>query len=445
MRLATVVFLASLSSAVLFGQAFTASLTGVVTDPNQAAVPNATIKIRNTATDETRTVTSGGEGRYALSQLQPGRYLMTVEAAGFKTYASTAFTLRANQAAEINPALQLGAVTETVEVAGAIAQLDTQSSNQSYTVGREQVLSLPAATRTPFIAVHSIAGVTSMSVAHSNNTGDQNQNRFAFNGGRDMSGLVLIDGVPATAGDWGGLLVSPSVESVQEVQVSRNSYDAEFGKSGGGVVSVVTKGGSNDFHGSAFEFLRNDNLDANAWANNRAGRPKVEFKRHQFGGNFSGPLWRSKKLYFLTTYEALKQGSPATTAQTVPTDPQRLGRFQSDAEYRWFSRVSLRSIFHPNRYGGIRSRSVPGQSRSPQPVGSGRRECARAIPQSQHHPDQRRHPGEQLLRRGKIRRQQLSLRRSRRLGQERKMDHVRPAHVRLAAKRHSAFLRYRRR
>ncbi|HYO81844.1 MAG TPA: TonB-dependent receptor, partial [Bryobacteraceae bacterium] len=163
----------------------------------------------------------------------------------------------------------------------------------------------------------------------SNNTSDQNVARFAFNGGRDMSGLVLIDGIPATAGDWGGLLASPSIESVQEVQVSRNSYDAEFGKSGGGVVSVVTKGGSNEFHGSLFEFLRNDNLDANAWANNRAGRPRVEFKRHQFGGNLAGPLWKRKQLFFLATYEGLKQGSPATTTQTVPTELERQGNFSN--------------------------------------------------------------------------------------------------------------------
>lgn len=247
--------------------------------------------------------------------------------AGFKTYTTSSLVLRANQSAELNAELQLGQVTETVEVQSAVAQLDTQSANQSFTLDREQILSLPASVRNPFVAVHAVAGVTSMSVAQSNNTSDQNQNRFAFNGGRDMSGLVLIDGVPATAGDWGGLLASPSVESVQEVQVQRNSYDAEFGKSGGGVVSVVTKGGSNAFHGSAFWFHRNDNLDANAWANNRAGRPKVEFKRNQFGGNLSGPLWKSKRLFFLGTYEGLKQGSPATTNTTVPTDLQREGNF----------------------------------------------------------------------------------------------------------------------
>jgi hypothetical protein len=318
-----------LASACLYPQAFSGSLTGLVTDPNSAVVPNAAVRIQNKDTQESRQTVSGGDGRYVFSQISPGVYNLTVEASGFKKFSSSEFTIRANQAAELNAAMVLGQVTDTIEVATTAAQLDTQSANQSFTMDRQQILNLPASTRNPFVAVHAMAGVTSMSVAQSNAPADQNVARFAFNGGRDMSGLVLIDGIPATAGDWGGLLASPSVESVQEVQVSRNSYDAEFGKSGGGVVSVVTKGGSNQFHGSAFEFLRNDNLDANAWANNRAGRPRVEFKRHQFGGNLSGPLWKSKRLYFLSTYEALKQGSPATTNPTVPTDLERAGNFSN--------------------------------------------------------------------------------------------------------------------
>ncbi len=311
----------------LFSQAFTSNLTGLVTDPAQSAIPSAAVKLLNRSTQEARQTATSAEGRYVFSQLLPGSYEITVEAPGFKTTTNTGITLTANQSAEVNVTMQIGQVTESVEVTGNAIQLNTQSANQSYTLGRDQILNLPAATRNPFIAVHAMAGVTSMSVANSNNSADQNQARFAFNGGRDMSGLVLIDGVPATSGDWGALLAAPSVESVQEVVVSRNSYDAEFGKSGGGVVSVVTKGGSPEFHGSAFEFLRNDNLDANAWVNNRTGRPRVEFKRHQFGANFSGPLWKAKRLFFLTSYEHLKEGSPATTLTTVPTDLQRAGNF----------------------------------------------------------------------------------------------------------------------
>lgn len=336
-------------------------MTGLISDPNNAVVPQALVKLRNQSTQEVRQTNSSAEGRYVFSQIPPGNYVLTVEANGFKKYSSSEFTLRANQAAEVNASMVLGQVTEVVEVEANATQLDTQSANQSFTLARDQILNLPASARNPFVAVHAMAGVTSMSVAQSNNTSDQNVARFAFNGGRDMSGLVLIDGIPATAGDWGGLLASPSVESVQEVQVSRNSYDAEFGKSGGGVVSVVTKGGSNQFHGSAFEFLRNDNLDANAWVNNRNNRPRVEFKRHQFGGNLSGPISKAKRLYFLGTYEGLKQGSPATTTQTVPTDLERGGNFSNTRN----ADGSLSGVFDPfttraNAAGGFVRDPFPG-------------------------------------------------------------------------------------
>lgn len=315
------------STASAYPQSFTSNLTGLVTDPNQASVPNASVKLVNKATRETRAVATSTEGRYVFSQLLPGDYSISIESSGFKLFTSSDIVLRANQSAELNAQLQLGQVTESVDVKGSVLQLETQSANQTYTMDRSQILNLPASTRNPFVAVSAMAGVTSQSVANSNNSSDQNQARFAFNGGRDMSGLVLIDGVPATSGDWGALLAAPSVESVQEVVVSRNSYDAEFGKSGGGVVSVVTKGGSSAIHGSLFEFLRNDDLDANAWANNRVGRPRVEFKRNQFGGNISGPLWKSKKLYYLGSFEALKEGSPATTLTSVPTNLERTGDF----------------------------------------------------------------------------------------------------------------------
>ena len=112
-----------------------------------------------------------------------------------------------------------------------------------------------------------------------------------MNGGRGQAGLTLIDGVPAAAVDWGGLIASPSVDSVQEVNIARNQFDAQFGKSDGGVVNMITRGGSNDFHGSVFEFLRNNVLDANSWQNNRAGQPRVSFQRNQFGGAMGGPIW----------------------------------------------------------------------------------------------------------------------------------------------------------
>ena len=319
----------------------------MVTDPNQAVVASANLKLSIPDTRETRQASTSAEGRYVvLATPPPGTYSLTVEVAGFKTVTNSDITLRANQAGEVNVQLTLGQVTESVEVAATVIQLDTQSANQSYTLGRDQILNLPASTRNPFVAVHAMAGVTSMSVGQSNNSSDQNQARFAFNGGRDMSGLVLIDGVPATSGDWGALLAAPSVESVQEVVVSRNSYDAEFGKSGGGVVSVVTKGGSSQFHGSVFEFFRNDNLDANAWANNRLGSSARRVKRNQFGANVSGPIWKSKKLFFLSSYEGLREGSPATLLHYCPNRARARRQLLRNPQCQRDRLANLRSLLY---------------------------------------------------------------------------------------------------
>ncbi|MGH9662906.1 MAG: carboxypeptidase regulatory-like domain-containing protein, partial [Bryobacteraceae bacterium] len=321
----TILFAAAAVSC--FGQAFTANLTGVVTDPRSAAMPQVTVKIRNVDNNDTRQTISNADGRFTFSQIPPGNYELTAEAAGFKSYVRRGITLLANQSGEADISMQLGEVTQQVEVSAAVAQVDTQTANQSVAMGTHTVEELPSNMRNPFVLVQATAGVVSVRTGISTAAQDQNQNRFAMNGGRDESGLILEDGVPSTSGDWGGLIISPSVDSVQEMQVIRNSYEAQFGRSGGGVVSLVTKGGTNEFHGTLFEFLQNDKLNANSWSNDRVGAKKTVFQSNQFGGNFGGPAWKSKKVYFFGGYEGLRQGSAATYVTSVPTAPERGGNF----------------------------------------------------------------------------------------------------------------------
>ncbi|MEX2261251.1 MAG: carboxypeptidase regulatory-like domain-containing protein [Bryobacteraceae bacterium] len=327
-----------------FGQAFTATLAGVVTDGTDAAIPGATVKIRNQATNDARQTTTSGEGRYIFSQLPPGTYEVTAETAGFKTLVRSGVGLSVSQTAELNLSMELGDVTQTVQVTEGAPILDTQTANRAVTLSSQQVLDLPVNARNPFVLVHVNAGVIAVRTGISQATQDQNHNRFSMNGGRGQAGLTMIDGVPSSAVDWGGLIASPGVDSVQEVQIVRNIFDAQYGKSDGSVVSMVTRGGSNDWHGTLFEFLRNDNLDANSWANNRAGRERVEFQRNQFGGNFSGPILRSKRLFFFTGYEGLRQGSPGLNVSTVPTALERQGDFSQSLN----SRGALIPIFNPH-------------------------------------------------------------------------------------------------
>ena len=311
----------------LWGQSFTGNITGVVTDPNNAVIAGAQVVLTNTATGEVRNVASNEVGRYTFPQVSPATYNMKVTVSGFKEYQRTGILLSVNQTLEVNVSLVIGELAEVVEVSAEAPVLDTQTANQSVTLDSRAVQELPVNARNPFVLAHATAGVVAIRTGVSTATQDQNHNRFSMNGGRDETVLVLIDGVPASAGDWSGLIATPGVDSVSEVQIVRNTYEAQFGKTGGGVVNLTSKGGSQQFHGTLFEYHRNDNLDANSFFNNRFGRSKSELKRNQFGGNLGGPIWRSKKLYGFFGYEGLRQGSPNSRITTVPTALERVGDF----------------------------------------------------------------------------------------------------------------------
>ena len=203
-------------------------------------------------------------GRYTFPQVSPATYNMKVTMSGFKEYQRTGILLSVNQTLEINVPLVIGELAEVVEVSAEAPVLDTQTANQSVTLDSRAVQELPVNARNPFVLAHATAGVVAIRTGVSTATQDQNHNRFSMNGGRDETVLVLIDGVPASAGDWSGLIATPGVDSVSEAQIIRNTYEAQFGKTGGGVVNLTSKGGTQQFHGTLFEYHRNDNLDANA-------------------------------------------------------------------------------------------------------------------------------------------------------------------------------------
>jgi hypothetical protein len=328
----------------MFGQVFTATLTGVATDPSFGAIPKATVTATNIATNEKRTTTTSTEGRYTFSQLRPGEYELSAEAPGFKKFVQQGIVLRANDTAELNLALQIGATSETVQVSATAGLLDTQTADQSLHIETNTLANLPINTRSPFAIVWANAGISEAFIDTRNTTGDQNFDRFGMNGGRTESTAILLDGVSITSSSqWNGLYYSPTLEAVQEVQLVRNSYDAQYGRSGGGVFSIVTKGGSAEFHGGAFEFLRNSVLDSNNFFNNKNGAKKPFFARNQFGGYLGGPIWKSKRLFFFGSYEGLRQGSPASQTSSVPTALQRQGDFSQTFN----TNGTLQTIYDP--------------------------------------------------------------------------------------------------
>jgi len=210
-------------------------------------IPGCKVQLVNTGTNEKRTTAAGASGRYVFSQLLPGSYELSAEGTGFKSFVQQGITLRANETAELGVTLQVGAVNERVEITGTAPLLDTQTADQSVRIETRTMQSLPMNLRTPFALVWANAGI-SEAFDIKNATGDQNYDRFGMNGGRTESTLVLIDGVSATTGSqWNGLFYSPTLDAVQEVQVLATNYPAEYGRSIGGQVRIITKAVAKNF------------------------------------------------------------------------------------------------------------------------------------------------------------------------------------------------------
>ena len=310
-----------------WAQLFTANVTGRVTDPTGSAIGNAQVRIVNSGTGEERTAVTDDAGRYTVSQLAPGKYELTIVATGFKKSVTSGVELTTSQSAQLDARMDVGDASQTVEVKASVVSVDTQTADKTITFSQADMTELPQLLRSPLLFVHATAGVNAVRQGIQPYMTDQNTNRFSLNGGRDESAAILVDGVPITAPGWGGAIAVPSQDAVAETQVVRQAYDTQYGKTDGGAVTIVTKGGSNDFHGGIFEFLRNDHLDANSWSNNKFGTGKTTFQRNQFGGFLGGPIWKSKKLFFFTAFEGLAQGVPQNFTGTVPTAAMKQGDF----------------------------------------------------------------------------------------------------------------------
>jgi len=313
-----------------FAQTFSASITGVVTDPIGGVVQGARLRLLNMNTHDTRETTSNATGLYKFDNLLPGTYQITAEAPGFTSYVRSNMILRANTAATVNVSLLVGGAQERVQVTAEAVLLDTESANNTVTLDSHLIESLPNNYRNPLNFVFALAGTTeAQSGMTSNSTSfDQNGSSFGLNGGRSGNEQILIDGAPSTAVDWGGLLVAPTNDSVQEQQIVQNVYDAQYERAGAGVVTLVTKSGGQSFHGEVYDYMRNSALDANTWSNDFNHTPKGLFHRNQFGGTFTGPITRSHHLFVFAAYEGLRQPETDSSGpMTVPTAAERNGDF----------------------------------------------------------------------------------------------------------------------
>jgi hypothetical protein len=322
-------------TAVLFpqwaaAQTFSGSIAGTVTDSSGAVVRGVKLQLEETETKDIRLKTSAEDGTFNFTNLMPGTYKISATSAGYKDYVRTEMILRANTAATVDVTLQVGDTSEQVMVTASAVLMDSESANNAITMDSALIESLPNSTLQPLNFIFAMAGSTESQggMTSRSQTFDQMGSMFGINGGRTGESEILIDGAPSTAIDWGGLIVSPMQDSVQEQQVVQNEYDAQYERGGEGVVTLITKSGTANFHGEAYDFMRNSWLDANSWSNGNQGYKKSLLHRNQFGGNFGGPVWRRRNIYFFGAYEGLRQPQTEDSGLlTVPTADEIKGVF----------------------------------------------------------------------------------------------------------------------
>src|SRR5262249_15254157 len=271
----SLVWLCLLSFGAL-GQEFRATMTGRVLDQNKAAVASATVTVRNPRTNEAVSVTTNAEGVYNIPFLQPGSYNISVEASGFKKYVRDNQELQVGQTATIDIALEVGAATETVTITADTPLLEETKADRGNVIENRRVVELPLNARNPFMLATLTPGITYNGPAIYQRPFDNGAIAdWSINGGLNRSNEFLLDGAPNNSIQGGNnIAYVPPVDAVQEFKIITNSYDAQYGRTSGGVVNVEIKSGGNQFHGSLYEFYRRNWLDANNLLANTQGRPK---------------------------------------------------------------------------------------------------------------------------------------------------------------------------
>jgi hypothetical protein len=310
-RLAFVFLLSVLLITVLPLAAQTSSLTGVITDGHGAAVPGAVIKALNEDTSATRATLSSGLGAYELAQVPPGKYKITIEKPGFRVHA-TEVVLQTNTPASLDVKLEVGQVTETINVNAEASVVNTENAATGNAFTETQIKDIPLSTRN----IVSLLGVQA-GVASSGQVA----------GARADQNNVLLDGVDVNdnkgANGFNAVIPIP-LDSVQEFNTTVAGLGAQLGSYAGGQVSVITKSGSNQFHGTAYEYNRNTATAANDWFSNRAGVKRAALVRNQYGFSLGGPILKNK-LFFFYNWEARKDRSASAKTDSVPTDSFKNG------------------------------------------------------------------------------------------------------------------------
>lgn len=318
-----VILLAVLFSApkAILAQLTTADILGTVTDATGAVVPNADVVLTNLGTNEKRTGTTNGSGDYTFTLLPVGHYSISVKAPGFEASITKDLSVEAGDRARDDVHLQLGSETTTIEVTASSPLLQADSATVSSTVTAKAVQDLPLNGRN-FVQLVALVPGANEGPGNGLSSGGRPDDRrnnaagLSVNGQDDTLNNWVVDGVDDNERIIGSIGVKPNVEGIQEITVQTNSYAAEAGRTAGGVINIVTRSGTNHFHGSVYEYFRNDIFDARNFFQNSG--PKPELRQNQYGASIGGPIFRDKTFFYFD-YEGLRQVSGVTDTGTVPT------------------------------------------------------------------------------------------------------------------------------
>lgn len=322
-----------------FGQGLTGSINGTVFDPSGSAVPGADITLTNVATSQTRQTKSDANGDFVLTQLLPGTFRVAITAKGFKRFEENNVVVPSAERVVLNRIeLQVGDMTQTIEVQAETARLQTQSAERGGLISLEQTQSVPLKGRDYLGLLKLLPGI--IDTQNRNAPGWNNLSSVSVNGGRTGTLNLTLDGVSSLdTGSMTGPYLAPSVDAVAEIKVLLSNYQAEYGRSSGGTINTVIKSGGKAFHGGAYYFLRNEALNANEFFRNRDRLPKPQYRFNYPGYFLGGPVTIGKfnksreKLFFFWSQEFLPRKYPTSLQRrTFPTAAERAGDFSDSRD-----------------------------------------------------------------------------------------------------------------
>ncbi len=327
--------LLAMSAPIANSQEVRASITGLVTDPTGAPVANALVTVTNLANNISVTTESNDTGNYVTPFLAPGQYELTTAAPGFKKFVRQNVILQSHDKARVDVKLEVGEITSSVTVSESVTQLQTESASRAQTLPSEILANVPTQGRNPFQIAWAAPGVIKSGTWRYLRSFDiGGTSGLSINGGRERENEVLLDGISDVRANR-TVIGIPTIESVQEFKVVTNNYDAQYGRTGGGLITIVTKGGGNAFHGTAFEYFQAENLNANQSELNRAGIRKPPMNINHFGAQASGPVIIPKvfnganRLFWMLSWESMRQRSADPGVQTFPLMEWRGGDFST--------------------------------------------------------------------------------------------------------------------